>query len=789
MKKIFILLLVLLNSNNLFASSKINKIAIERVEAVSTVEIDYNNLNKQLSEIEQKLLKRDITVEDTNNYIKILNNIENLINEAKKEDETNLSYVQKRIESLGEKPEDNVVEDQTVVNQRKEFLVEENLIKTKIAKNDLILTKLNELEELILNFRNQTLLDNILNRQSEVVKPKFILENTKNFAGFVFDILKMPYDWYNKLNKVQKAEMNGSLLSISLTAFFLTFLAFIGSMFIKKYYGYKKTMSAPDYIKKTKTAVIVFFANLLVYATIIGTLLLFITGNSLLAETNIRIIFAKLLRYLFCIFLLSFVAKSIFVPCSAKWRLIDISNEKAKSITFISILSITIIFIFNFFEYATVTLEYPINVAVYIKVLSCLAKIICIMLIAKVFFYEPEEKEENTESMEDRGLDNKAKIKIGLFLFSIILFFICFFGYVNLAYYILNKSIISIVFAGIAYIINNLINVIFHKLLLLRFWTRSLKLTKRQLVRINIWFSLIINPVILVILIFTLLGLWGFSTDLLLQNIKRFLNGFYIGDVKISIISIFLAIIVFFISISVFKIIKLKLLVPALSKTDMDAGVRDSLTSGFTFFGFVSSVFLAIAVIGGNLSNLAIVAGALSFGIGLGLQNIVNNLVSGILILFERPIKIGDVVNIGGQEGTVKQINIRSTQLETLTKSNIIIPNSNIISEIVLNKTLNNKQARVDLNFVVDSSNDPKEMIDILLKIAKSNDRVLTKPAPFVAFNSFTRNSLDFTLKIYINDLNNQQDIVNEVLIAAFYKFNEKNIELKKDIMYVEHNA
>lgn len=788
MKKIFILLLLLLNSNNLFASSKINKVAAERVKAVSTVEIDYNDLNKQLGEIEKKLLKKDTTIEDTNNYIKILNNIENLINEAKKEDETNLSYVQKRIESLGEKPED-VVEDQTVVNQRKEFLVEENLIRTKISKNDLILTKLNELEELILNFRNQTLLDNILNRQSEVVKPKFILENTKNFAGFVFDILKMPYDWYGKLSKVQKAEMNGSLLSISLTTFFLTVLAFVGSIFIKKYYGYKKTMSAPDYIKKTKTAVIVFFANLLVYSTIIGILLLFINGNSLLAETNIKIIFSKLLRYLFYIFLLSSVAKAIFVPSSAKWRLIDISNEKAKSITFISILSIAIIFIFNFFEYATVTLEYPINVTIYIKVLSCLTKIICIMLIAKVFFYESEDKGENAEISEDTGLDNKTKIKIGLFLFAIALFFICFFGYVNLAYYILDKSIISIVFAGIAYIISNLVNVLFHKLLLLRFWTRSLKLTKRQLVRINIWFSLIINPVILVILIFTLLGLWGFSTDLLLQNIKRFLNGFYIGDVKISIISIFLAIIVFFVSISVFKIIKLKLLVPALSKTDMDAGVRDSLTSGFTFFGFLSSVFLAIAVIGGNLSNLAIVAGALSFGVGLGLQNIVNNLVSGILILFERPIKIGDVVNIGGQEGTVKQINIRSTQLETLTKSNIIIPNSNIISEIVLNKTLNNKQARVDLNFVVDSSNDPKEMIDILLKIAKSNDRVMTKPAPFVAFNSFTRNSLDFTLKIYINDLNNQQDIVNEVLITAFYKFNEKNIELKKDIMYVEHNA
>ena len=786
MKKIFILLLVLLNSNNLFASSKINKIAIERVEAVSTVEIDYNNLNKQLSEIEQKLLKRDITVEDTNNYIKILNNIENLINEAKKEDETNLSYVQKRIESLGEKPEDNVVEDQTVVNQRKEFLVEENLIKIKIAKNDLILTKLNELEELILNFRNQTLLDNILNRQSEVVKPKFILENTKNFAGFVFDILRMPYKWYSKLDKVQKAEMNGSLLSISLMTFFFSILACIGSIFIKKYYGYKKNISTPDYIKKIKTAIIVFFTNLLIYSTIIGTLLLFIIKNQLLVDTNIKIIFSKLLIYIFYIFLLSFTAKAIFVPCSAKWRLINISNEKAKSITFISILSIAIIFIFNFFEYATVTLEYPINVAIYIKVLSCLAKIICIMLIAKVFFYETEEKEENAENIEDKGLDNKAKIKIGLFLFATALFFICFFGYVNLAYYILDKSIISITLSGIAYIISNLVNVLFHKILLLRFWARSLKLTKRQLVRINIWFSLIINPLILVILIFILLGLWGFSTDLLLQNIKRFLNGFYIGNVKISIISICFAILAFFISISIFRLIKFKLLIPTLSKTDMDAGVRDSLASGFTFFSFLASVFFSIAIIGGNFSNLAIVAGALSFGVGLGLQNIVNNLVSGILILFERPIKIGDVVNIGGQEGTVKQINIRSTQLETFTKSNIIIPNSNIISDIVLNKTLNNKQARVDLNFVVDSSNDPKEMIDILLNIAKNNDRVMTKPAPSVAFNSFTRNSLDFTLKIYINDLNNQQDIVNEVLIAAFYKFNEKNIELKKDIMYLE---
>ena len=785
-KKTLLIILFFISSLNItFASYRINKIVADRVKAVSTIEINYDTLNKQLSEIETKLLKKNITIEDTNNYIKILNSVENLINEANKEDETNLNYVKKRIESLGEKPTGNLVEDKVVVNKRKEFAVEENLLKTKITKNDLILAKLNELETLILNFRNQTLLDNILNRQSDLVKPTFLLENTKNFASFVFDILKLPYDWYKTLNKSQQIETNGDLLYLFLISSFLLFVALSTSLIIKKYYGYKKTLSSPDYIKKTKTAIIMFISNIIISSTIIVTFFLFFTGNALMENTELNTIFAKLFKNLMYIFVLSFLVKAIFVPHSSTWRLFNINNNKAKSITFISILSIALIFTFNFFEYSALTLEYPIKIIFYIKLLSCLTKILCIALIAKICFYEEEVDEEH--SAEEQKLGKKTKIKLFLYLFSIILFSVCFFGYVNLAYYILNKSIISIIFACIAYIISNIANVAFHNMLLLKFWTKTLKLTKKQLVKINIWFSLIINPIILVILVFILLGLWGFSTDLLLQNIKRFLNGFYVGDVKISIIAICLAIMAFFVSLSIFKIVKIKLLAPALSKTDMDIGIRDSLTSGFSFFGFLVSIFLAIAVAGGNLSNLAIVAGALSFGAGLGLQNIVNNLVSGILILFERPIKIGDIVNINGQEGKVKQINIRSTQLETFTKSNIIIPNSNIVSEIVLNKTLNNKQARLDLNFGISPSNDPQKIIDLLLEIVSQNEKILEKPEPFVAFNGFSRNNIDMTLKIYIEDVNNQQSIMNEILLAIFYKFKEKKIELSKEVIYIKN--
>ena len=658
-KIILSLFVYILIFSNAFATSKIDNVIAERVKAISTIDINYENINQQLINIENHIVGKNTNIEETNSYIKILNQIENQIEEAQQEDKNNLEFVEKRIESLGEQ-NDSIIEDISISNKRKEFNIEEKILKTKIAKNDLILAKINELEKLILNFRNKTLLDSILIRQNNIIGIKFLSQNTKEFITFTYKIFQTPIIWYDELNNTEKIQINEDIINIILISIISIFITSIISIFIKKYFGYCKLCTKIDYIHKTKTAITVFISNIIVPCSLILIILIFINQNHLIKQSQFSVIFNKLLIYSLYMVLLSFAVKTIFVPHYEKWRLININDKQAKYITIITIPSIILIFIIRFFEYLAIEFEYPLNLVAYIKMSSCFIKIFCIIMIAKIFFTDNIDRNSILDDNEDIQMDNKTKIKFILYLFSIIAFFICFSGYINLAYYILNKSIISIILIGITYIINNLINVFLHRILLLKFWTKKLKINKKQLLKFDVFLILLINSIIILILVFILLDLWGFSTDVLIQNIKRFLMGFYIGDVKISIISIFLAIIVFFISISVFKIIKLKLLVPALSKTDMDAGVRDSLTSGFTFFGFVSSVFLAIAVIGGNLSNLAIVAGALSFGIGLGLQNIVNNLVSGILILFERPIKIGDVVNIGGQEGTVKQINIRS---------------------------------------------------------------------------------------------------------------------------------
>lgn len=138
----------------------------------------------------------------------------------------------------------------------------------------------------------------------------------------------------------------------------------------------------------------------------------------------------------------------------------------------------------------------------------------------------------------------------------------------------------------------------------------------------------------------------------------------------------------------------------------MDDGVRNSIMSLTGFVGFIFSGILAIAVMGGSLSSIAIIAGALSFGAGLGLQSIVSNLVAGLTILFERPIKVGDWVIIDGQEGIVKQINMRSTELETWSKSNIIIPNASILSKSVINMTYTDRLGRIEIKVGVDYNSD-----------------------------------------------------------------------------------
>ena len=215
-----------------------------------------------------------------------------------------------------------------------------------------------------------------------------------------------------------------------------------------------------------------------------------------------------------------------------------------------------------------------------------------------------------------------------------------------------------------------------------------------------------------------------------------------------------------------------------LEKTTIDSGTKHSLASGFAYICYILAALLSIAIMGGDLTNIALIAGALSVGIGLGLQDVVNNFVSGIIMLIERPIKVGDWVVIGNEEGEVKQINIRSTEVQTFNRASVIIPNSQVLSNSVVNRTHQNNWARYGVTVGVAYGSDVERVKDILLECASSHPKVAKKPSPYVLFQNFGESSLDFELRFYVTDINVGWSAPSDIRFIINKRFKEEGIEI-----------
>lgn len=213
-------------------------------------------------------------------------------------------------------------------------------------------------------------------------------------------------------------------------------------------------------------------------------------------------------------------------------------------------------------------------------------------------------------------------------------------------------------------------------------------------------------------------------------------------------------------------------------KLRVDTGVKHSILTLLSYFAWILVGMLTLSILGINLKNLAIVFGALSVGIGFGLQNIVNNFVSGIIILFERPLKEGDWVVINGQEGIVKDVRIRATLLETFDRSNILIPNADILSGQVINWTHGNHLGRVIVPVSVAYGSDLEKVRDVLLNLATAEERLLKDPAPFVLFLNFGDSAIDIELRGITDRVMDKLVIKSDLILQINQAFAREGIEI-----------
>jgi len=307
---------------------------------------------------------------------------------------------------------------------------------------------------------------------------------------------------------------------------------------------------------------------------------------------------------------------------------------------------------------------------------------------------------------------------------------------------------------------------------------RWLRLSDGAARQAQFWCGFLVDVVLFLPLAYALLIFYGLSPDLLNLWLKRIFTGIPVGNVTISLVDIILAIVVFVVGLVVSGWIRRRLAQRILTHTQMDIGVRESIASGVGYVGIVIAILLAIATLGLDLTQLALIASALSVGIGFGLRTVVENFVAGLLLLIERPIQSGDWIVVGAHEGTVKKISVRSTEIETFDRASLIVPNSELISQAVLNLTHKNKLARVAVPVGVAYGSDTDKVREVLLSCAEANEHILSYPQPHVLFRAFGDSSLNFELRGIIADAKQRFVVSSDLHLAVDSAFREAGIEI-----------
>jgi len=376
-----------------------------------------------------------------------------------------------------------------------------------------------------------------------------------------------------------------------------------------------------------------------------------------------------------------------------------------------------------------------------------------------------------------RVLLNLARIFI---VFGVVVFIT---GYLNLGLYIARGTVLTLCYIAIALLLHGLV------LEGMRHATSEANPIGRQVrerfalqdtgaSRWTFWIVLLADTLLTIGMGLILLNVWGVPWTEIKPVFTTLLYGVEIGDQSFSLISVGIALGTFVLLMLLFKLFQGFLSNRILVQTRLDVGVRDAVTAGVGYVGVVVATLVALSLLGLKFGEIALVFSALSIGIGFGLQHIVNNFISGLVLLVQRPIKSGDWIVVGANQGYVKRVNVISTEITTFDNATVILPNNQLMTTEVVNWTHRSRLGRVKVPVGVSYSTDPEQVKTILLKCASENSTVLSRPVPSVMFIAFGESSLDFELRVFIRDIDYTLAVASELRFAIKKALDEADIEI-----------
>jgi small-conductance mechanosensitive channel len=671
--------------------------------------------------------------------------------------------IDRQLSKLGPPPaKDAPAESATVVAERERLALQSAELDEATKTLRVTWWRARQSIDKITNLRLSFFVKNLTERITSPLLPQFWTDLARVAPNVEWRLKYNATDWASSVNK-QKTNV-----AILLAAVIGLYLFLKGLALAITRYRPNQNATPPTFFERAASAS--WIAPVRAIPGVASTFLLFGGLNylGLLYEPTAAPVGAALLQSALIYFGVSALITAVFAAGQPERRLVLLSSRSARRISGLMKLLALIYCVDLFLSTFAQVFYFPLSLSVVQSLVTSLA--FAFVLIGLLL--TPFEASEATGT-KPVGRHRPLWLKLPLWVAALAIIGCCLVGYVALGRFLAQQLVMT----GVVGLIATLLY------LAIRAFTRG-NTTSRGHISVLLeermgfdetrrkqlgWLTeSLLTLGVLMAAIPVLMLQWGFSGPDIRDWSKRLLFGFEIGQFRISLVRILIGIAIFVAFVFITRIIQRRLRNNVLIAPRMDPGIANSIDTAVGYAGTGFGAIAAISYAGFDITNLAIVAGALSVGIGFGLQSIVNNFVSGLILLIERPIKVGDLVVVGGEQGIVKRISVRSTEIETSDRASLIVPNSELITGKVLNWTHRNALGRVVMKFSSGPDTDPRGVLSVLSECASRHPGVLREPAPIAVFEGYSPTTTDFSLRVVLPDITHSLKVQSDLRVAIY---------------------
>ena len=732
-----------------------------------------------LDQIEKALSNRELSENELANLRGQIDSVGTAANEVIAQLTPILAGIKARLDQLGPKPADNAPADSAQVTaERAEQQKRLSDVDETLKRARLVAVQADQTADHIGSRRRELFTSALFQRTNSLFDPALWGDVARDLPRDARGVETLAEDLWS--NASRSTGWSPAILTAIALTLALIFAA--ATWMAGRIAAHEPTVSDPTRFRKARAAV---WTGTIVAIIPIASVTLFFAvfhGFDLLGprlEPLVRATIGGVIR----IALAAGIARALLAPSRSHWRLLDLSDHAAAKMYRLAITIACIVSVTRILEALSAVVGAALPVSVFTRGIGALFVAVAMVTTLYGIIRQPDDADECLGPRVVAGRDWYAPPRFAAWSAILIIFASVAVGYIALAAFVVDQIVWIACIGSLLYLVLALIGeaiaLSFHPTAPFgRSLMSSLGVKRESVEQIGILLSGILHVVLFGVAALLVLAPWGVQSDDLASNIRAAYFGVTVAGVTLSLSTIVLALVLFLLVYGATRGVQHWLDTRFLPHTSLDTGLRNSIKTSVGYVGFILAAALALGYLGLSFEKLAIVAGALSVGIGFGLQSIVNNFVSGLILLWERAIRVGDWIVVGDEQGFVRRINVRSTEIETFDRAMMIVPNSNLITGVVKNWVRTDRVGRIKISLAVQSGADPEKVRELLIGAAKAHDLVLSIPAPQVLLTSLEAAAYKYDLLAYIDDVETSQRVKSELLFEIHRRFKAANVSI-----------